>query len=207
MSLDSSSDSSSLSSSSACFFIDFKAFSLSFLSSSSLDSLLLSSSRLLFFCFLCFLFFLCFFSFLCFLLLCLSSSLSLSSSDEDSRADFFFFFFFDESSSELSCFFEDLFLGEASSSSSDSEASFLDFFFFSVSGDEDFRLTVLFSEFSDSRFFSDECLDFFLTCFSSSLSDSSRLLLLEAFFDPSSPLSSLSLSSFFDLLSSAFPLR
>merc|ERR1712203_535590 len=95
-------------------------------------------------------------------------------------------------------FFEDLFFEVASSSSSESEASFLDFFFFSVSGDDDFRLTVLFSEFSDSRFFSDECLDFFLTCFSSSLSDSSRLLLLEAFFDHSSPFSSLSLSSFFD---------
>merc|ERR1719225_945219 len=129
-SLDSSSDSSSLSSSSACFFIDFKAFSLNFLSNSSLDSLLLSSSRLLFFCFLCFLFFLCF---LCF--------------------SFFFFFFLAESSSELSCFFEVFFLGDVSSSSSDSEAALLDFFF-SVSGDEDLLLTVLFSEFSVSRFFS-----------------------------------------------------
>merc|ERR1712203_638676 len=45
---------------------------------------------------------------------------------------------------------------------------------------------------------SDECLDFFLTCLSSSLSDSSCLLLLDAFFALSSSLSSLSLSSFFD---------
>merc|ERR1719400_2808857 len=194
MSLDSSSDSSSLSSSSACFFIDFNAFSLSFLSSSSLDSLLLSSSLLLFFCFLCFLLFLCFlcfFSFLCFLLLCLSSSLSLSSSEEVSFA-FFFFFFLAESSSELSCFLVDLFFGEELSSSSESEASLLDFFFFSVSGDEDFLLTVLFSE--DSTFFSEECLDFLRTCFSSSLSDSSWRLLLETFLALPSSLSSLSLS-------------